>query len=162
MTRLRSAGQAPVYQVSVKDTEGFPTVVVAGPTRDQTWLYVHDSTPTVLRLHQLVVRFLVDALRDVAIWFDQPEHERGALMWTLPKQATYSHPECVLVASHSRAWLHVFAASPSVVRLNPRTVQFLQYALAELPVTAATEARRWTGQASDSDQAWIGHLELVR
>ena len=148
MTRLKAARRGPVYHASLKDDEGFPTVVVAGPGRDRVWLYVHETTPTVLRLHPPVVRFLLDALRDVHGWFDRPQRERAALVWTLPRGGVL-YPECVLIATGRRAWLHVFAASPSVVRLNERTVEFLQYALAELPAAGTSEAHRWTGQAAD-------------
>jgi len=95
-----------VYRVSLKDTEGFPTFVVAGPDRNKVWLYVHDLTPTVLRLHPPVVRFLQAALTELAAWFEQPVAERAPLVWTLPRMNEY--PECVLVASHRRAWMHVF------------------------------------------------------
>jgi hypothetical protein len=159
MTGLKSASRVPVYQVSLKDADGFPTVVVAGSSRDHVWLYVHDTAPTVLRLHQSVVRFLVDVLREVTVWFDRPERERDSLVWTLPRGAAYPH--CVLVASHRRAWLHVFAASPSVVRFNPRMAQFLLEALAELPIAATGEAYRWIGRASGLDQTQIGHLDEV-
>ena len=86
MTARTGAGRGPVYHASLKDWEGFPTVVVAGPDRDRVWLYGHGpSVPTVLRLHRPVVRFLVDALADVADWFDQPRKSRGGLVWTLPR-----------------------------------------------------------------------------
>jgi hypothetical protein len=91
MTAHGRAGCA-VYEVSLKDWEGFPTVVVAGPDREHLWLYVHDTTPTVLRLHRWVVRFLQVALRDLNTWLDRPQDQRPALVWTLPRQAL--SPEC--------------------------------------------------------------------
>jgi hypothetical protein len=154
----RPVGQAPVYHASVKDDEGLPTVVVAGPARDRVWLYVHATT--VLRLHRPVVRFLFDTLHAVNDWFDRPQRERDGLAWTLPWDVLY--PECVLIATHRRAWMHVFAASPSVVRLNKRTVQFLQYAVAELPAAATgSEAHRWTGQTTDIAAVPTGQIVAV-
>jgi hypothetical protein len=154
-------GRGPVYRASLKDGDGFPTVVVAGPTRDRgrVWLYVHDLTPTVLRLRPPVVRFLRDALADVADWLVQPEIGRGVLVWTLPRETP--DPECVLVASGWRVWLHVFAASPSVVRLNTRMVAFLLEALADLLVWGANRGRRWTGQPAELPPAWAGQLRDV-
>ena len=67
MTRSRNAW-APVYRLLLKSQwrgEGVPTCVVAGPNRHRAWLYVHAATPTVLRLHPQVVRFLLDALREL-------------------------------------------------------------------------------------------------
>jgi len=48
----------------------------------------------------------------------------------------------VLLASDERAWLHVYAQAPSVLRLNERTVAFLRQAVAELPTADANEAAR--------------------
>jgi len=144
MSARKPAFRGPVYEVSLKDWEGFPTVVVAGPDREHLWLYVHDTAPTVLRLHRWVVRFLLDALREVIAWFDRPEDQRRAMVWVLPKQTL--SPECALIATDRRVWMHVFAVSPSVVRLNERTVEFLLSALVELPAHETTNCHRWTGQ----------------
>jgi len=142
MSRLTVAGRGPVYCVSLKDWEGFPTVVVAGPDRERVWLYGHGPcVPTVLRLHRPVVRFLVDALADVADWFDQPRKCRGGLLWTLPRGGV-DYPECVLVASDARAWLQVYAMAPSVLRLNERIVAFLRQAVADLPAADVNQAAR--------------------
>jgi len=147
MTTTMATARDLMYRVSLKDTEGFPTFVVAGPDRNRVWLYVHDTTPTVLRLHPPVVRFLRAALTEVAGWFDQPVPERAPLVWTLPRRDEY--PECVLVASHQRAWLHVFAARPSVVRLNPGIVTFLlDEGLADLPTWRRDAAHRWPNGAA--------------
>lgn len=72
-----------VCRVSLKDSERFPTFVVAGPTRHLVWLYAHDLTPTVLRLHPPVVRFLRTALTELVAWFEQPVYEQAPLVWTL-------------------------------------------------------------------------------
>jgi hypothetical protein len=150
----KPAFRGPVYEISLKDWEGFPTVVVAGPDREHLWLYVHESTPTMLRLHRWIVRFLLDALRDVNTWLDQPENQRSALVWTLPREPTLS-PECVLIATNRRVWMHVFAANPSVVRLNERTVEFLLYALVNLPAHDTNTGHRWTGQPIGADLTWL-------
>lgn len=134
--------QGPVYRVSLKDYRGFPTFVVAGPDRHRVWLYVHDLTPTVLRLHPPVVRFLLAALTELAGWFEQPVAQRAPVVWTLPREDDF--PECVLVASHQRAWMHVFAARPSVVRFNPGIVTFLlDEGLLGLPTWRRDPAHRW-------------------
>ena len=150
MTEL-AAGNGPVYRLLLKDFDGFPTVVIAGPNRRRTWLYVHGPTPTVLRLHWPVVRFLRDALGELGTWLDRSEAERGALVCGLPWHETY--PECVLIASGRRAWLHVFSATPSVVRLHRRAVRFLQEALADLPATDTGE--RAVGESTDVDPVHI-------
>jgi len=149
MTGLAPAERESVYRASLKDDWGFPTVVVAGPTRKRgrMWLYVHDVTPTVLRLHPPVVRFLLDSLTELGDWFERPRNKRPAVVWTLPRSD--DHPECVLVASGQRARLHVFAASPSMVRINERIVAFLLDALADLLVWGANQGHRWTGAAVD-------------
>lgn len=146
----------PVYEISLKDWEGFPTVVVSGPDREHLWLYVHDTRPTVLRLHRWVVRFLLEALRDLGVWFDQPDNQRNPLVWILPKETL--SPECVLIATDRRAWLHVFAAFPSVVRLNGRTVEFLLSALADLPARDTTSGHCWTGRPAGVGLVRLGHL----
>ncbi len=69
------------------------------------------------------------------------------MVWSLPRSDDY--PECVLVASGQRARLHVFAASPSMVRINERIVAFLRVALADLLVWGANQGHRWTGAAVD-------------
>lgn len=154
MSARRPAFRGPMYEVSLKDVEGYPTVVVAGPDREHVWLYAHDSTPTVLRLRRSVVRFLLDALSEVNTWFDQPERQRRELAWTLPRQTLSA--ECVLIATGRRAWLQVFAASPSVVRLNERTVQFLLYVLADLPRHEFNCGYRWTNASISGDLTELG------
>jgi hypothetical protein len=135
------AGLGLVYRWSFKDYEGFPTVVVAGPDREHIWLYGHDPMRTMLRLHRPVVRFLLDALADVTDWFTQPRKSRGSVVWTLPRNEGV-YPECVLIASDQRAWLHVYAMVPSVLRLNERTVRFLLDAVADLPAAPVNLAAR--------------------
>jgi len=144
-----AAQQRPVYRVRFKDSDGFPTVVLAGPDRHRVWLYGHGpSIPTVLRLHRPVVRFLRDGLADVARWFDRPSDHRGSLVWTLPRHGV-DYPECLLIASAQRSWLHVYAMAPSVLRLNPRTVEFLRAALADLPASDISDAVRSVTKRSD-------------
>jgi hypothetical protein len=54
-----------------------------------------------------------------------------------------SYPECAVVPGGDRdqvAWLFVFAATPSAVRLCPDLTRFLREALADLPALATTRA----------------------
>ena len=132
---------SPVYRCIRKDSRSHPTCVVAGRDRRTAWLYVHGATPMVLRLHPPVVRFLRDVLAEVAGLPARPVVELGPLYRHLPRHSELSHPDCV-VAGRSRrdTWLHVFAATPSAVRLVPRLVDFLGDALADLPATSAASA----------------------
>jgi hypothetical protein len=59
----------------------------------------------------------------------------------------------LMIATDRRAWLHVYAACPSVVRLNERIVQFLLYALATLPAHQATSGHRWIGEPISTELA---------
>ena len=157
LEKASDRARRPVYRVSLKDWEGFPTVVVAGPHRERVWLYGHGpSTPTVLRLHRPVVRFLVDALADVAGWFDQPPDDRGTVVWTLPRGGV-DYPECVVLASYRRAWLHVYAMAPSMLRLNERIVEFLREAVADLPAADISGAVRSVSERADlaPPAAWL-------
>ena len=121
---------SPVYRVMLKDLlDSLPTCVVAGPNRHRTWLYVHTPTPLVLRLHPQVVDFLRDVLAELA--------DGHTLHRSLGKDPTMSYPDCLVVGHGNRAWLHVFATTPSAVKLHPRTVDFLQEAMADLPATPA-------------------------
>ena len=52
------------------------------------------------------------------------------------------YPECVLITSDARAWLHVYAMAPSVLRLNERIVAFVRAAVEDLPATQINEAAR--------------------
>jgi hypothetical protein len=110
-----------------------PTMVVAGPHRRNTWLYVHATTPTVLRLHPPVVAFLRDALDELTATGVGPGPKK-VLMWSLPADTHASYPDCVVLRDGAgAAWLHVHAASPSTVRLHPVVIEFLRDALADLP-----------------------------
>lgn len=141
--------QRPIYRARWKDIDGFPTVVVAGPDRERIWLYGHGpSVPTMLRLHRPVVRFLLDALTELTDWLGRPHTARGSLMWTLPRRDS-EHPECILIASDARTWLHVYAMTPSVLRMNPPIVAFLRQAMADLPAAEVTEAGRSVSEADD-------------
>lgn len=130
---------APVYRVLLKSSwqgEALPTCVVAGPNRHRAWLYVHAATPTVLRLHPQVVHFLLDALTGVVT----PAAGTGTACRQLRRDTAISYPECVVIRYGSRAWLHVFAATPSAVLLAPPVVKFLLDALAELPALRPASA----------------------
>lgn len=120
---------SPVYWAMVKNWESLPTCVVAGPNPHRAWLYVHNPTPTVLRLHSEVIVFLLNALRNVA---------HGSIdecaVWRLPKDTRLSYPECLVVRDGDLAWLQVMAATPTAVHLAPRIVDFLNEVLARLPV----------------------------
>ena len=160
MTTPTRADHGPVYRVSLKDYLGFPTFVVAGPDRHRVWLYVHDLTPTVLRLHPPVVRFLQAALTELAEWFERPVSERAPLVWTLPRDNDY--PECVLIASGRRAWIHVFAARPSVIRLNPGIVTFLlDKGLTDLPTWQRDPAHRWSNAFAPDTVTRIGEARPI-
>jgi hypothetical protein len=129
-----------VYRLLLKSQwrgEGVPTCVVAGPNRHRAWLYVHAATPTVLRLHPQVVRFLLDALREL-----RAPTGGATACWRLARDTSISYPECVVIRYGDRAWLHLFAATPSAVQLAPPVVEFLVDALTELPtlIEAADEA----------------------
>jgi hypothetical protein len=81
---------APVYRILLKSSwygDCVPTCVVAGPNRHRAWLYVHTTTPTVLRLHPQVVRFLHDSLTELATPTDN-----GISCWSLPKRTDVSYP----------------------------------------------------------------------
>jgi len=119
-----------VYRAMVRDWDSLPTCVVAGPNRKMTWLYVHATTPTVLRLHPPVVRFLRDVLAELPEVSDK-------LRWVLPRDTSLTHPQCVTGGRDGQLWLYVFAATPSTIPLAPRIVAFLREALADLPASSA-------------------------
>lgn len=125
LRKVTRMGRGPLYRVLLKDSDCFPTCVVAGPDRRRAWLYVHAATPTVLRLHPPVVDFL---LRTLTEW-DGAE----AVVRSLPADSSVSYPGCIVVGRDGRAWLYVMSATPSVMPLFPRLVSFLREVLAELP-----------------------------
>jgi hypothetical protein len=137
----QSAVSKPVYRAMIRHLDGLPTCVVAGPNRRVTWLYVHATTPTVLRLHPPVVRFLRDVLAELS------EGSSESRSWMLPRDTSLSHPQCVTYWRDTQAWLYVFAATPSAIPLAPRIVAFLREALADLPATAVPAHTELTGQA---------------
>lgn len=111
MTRPGNAW-APVYRVLLKSRwrgENVPTCVVAGPNRHRAWLYVHAATPTVLRLHPEVVRFLRAALAELATG----PADASTACWRLRRRTDVSYPECTVIQHDAEAWLHVHAATPS-------------------------------------------------
>jgi len=119
----------PVYRVLLRDSNDvLHTCVVSGPRRGMVWLYVHAPAPTVLRLHREVVGFLRPALTVLA----DPEAGNGPWFWTLHRSDLY--PTCVVTGWGRQVWLHVFAQSPTAVRLTRPVVAFLADALADLPV----------------------------
>lgn len=101
----------PVYWATIRDFDCLPTCVVAGPNRRMTWLYVHATTPTVLRLHPPVVRFLHDVLAQL------PSKSSRSRSWVLPRDTGLSHPQCVTGFGDGQPWLYVFAATPSTIPL---------------------------------------------
>jgi hypothetical protein len=106
-------------------------------------LYVHGSTPTVLRLHPPVVRFLRDVLAALP---DIPDRDRSMSSWLLPRDTGLSYPQLVTGWRDPHAWLYVFVATPSTVPLAPRIVAFLREALADLPATATPARTEVSGQ----------------
>ena len=55
-------------------------------------------------------------------------------VWSLPADQRVSYPKCVIVRDDvGDAWLHVYTAAPSTVRLHPAVVDFLRGVLADLP-----------------------------
>lgn len=134
MDRQSVQPRSPIYRLLRKDLSYCqPTVVVAGPHRRSVWLYVHATTPTVLRLHPPVVAFLRDALDELTAAGLDPG-PTGVLVWSLPAATHASYPDCVVLRDGTgAAWLHVYAASPSTVRLHPILIEFLRDALTDLP-----------------------------
>jgi hypothetical protein len=106
-----------------------------------TWLYVHATTPTVLRLHPPVVRFLRDVLAEL------PEVSSKS-RWVLPRNTSLTHPQCVTESRDGQLWLYVFAATPSTIPLVPRIVAFLREALADLPASSAPAHTELSGRAA--------------
>jgi hypothetical protein len=104
------------------------------------WLYVHATTPTVLRLHPPVVRFLRDVLAEL------PEVS-GTSRWMLPRNTSLTHPQCVTGWHDGQLWLYVFAATPSTIPLVPRIVAFLRAALADLPASSVPAHTELSGRA---------------
>lgn len=136
----RSAG--PLYRMLRKDsvTQQY-TCVVAGPSRREAWLYVHAPAPTVLRLRPPVVEFLRGVLAELDT---APGSGSDSRHWALPKGPDCRYPACVVVGQdRADVWLHVFAATPTAVKLVPRVATFLRDALADLP--AADEVRAVAG-----------------
>lgn len=131
-----------VYRAMTRHLDSLPTCVVAGPNHRLTWLYVHATTPTVLRLHPPVVRFLRDVLAEL------PEVPGESRSWLLPRNSKLSHPQCVTYWSDAHTWLYVFTATPSAIPLAPRIVAFLREALADLPATAAPAHTELSGQST--------------
>jgi len=136
---------APVYRVLLKDLwDCLPTVVVAGPNRGRTWLYVHALTPLVLRLHPPVVHFLRNVLSELT---DEPDRMPAGR--SLPANPHLSYAECRVVGHGDDMWLYVFAATPGAVRLYPRTVTFLRDVLADLPA----RPEPWADHVRNADPA---------
>lgn len=126
----RSQVKDPICRVMTKDIDGVATFAIYGPNRRMVWLSVHATTPTVVRLWPNVVRFLRDALDELA----DPSSE--TLIWRLPWSTM--NPEYVLLkAPGGHPWLHVFAASPNALRLTPDRIAFLRDALADLPAISS-------------------------
>lgn len=132
----------PVYRAMMRDADNLPACVVAGPNPRTTWLYVHTTTPTVLRLHPPVVRFLRDVLAEL------PEAPDKSRSWLLPRDISLSNPQCVTYWRDAQTWLYVFAATPSAIPLAPRIVAFLRDALADLPATAIPTYTELSGQST--------------
>jgi hypothetical protein len=131
----RSEVTDPVCRILPKDVDGLATFAIYGPNRRMTWLAVHALTPTVVRLWPQVVRFLSDALDELA------DPSNRSLWWQLPRHDEY--PEYVVIKTPGGdPWLYVFAASPNAVRLTPDRVAFLRQALADLPAISPAHADR--------------------
>ncbi|MGH8572655.1 MAG: hypothetical protein ACREX8_08775 [Gammaproteobacteria bacterium] len=145
------------YRLLVNDRNGLPTTVIAGPDRRRAWLYVHARTPTVLRLHPPVVRFLRDALTDLNNWLEPSTTERGTLTWILSRRDYYNYPDCILTARDGQAWLNVLAATPSTVQLHRPLMNFLRATLAQLPTAKRSYARRSIGQWSEIADAELDY-----
>lgn len=96
-----------------------------------TWLYVHAATPTALRLHPPVVRFLRDVLAAL------PSRTEPHTSWSLPRDGRLTYPQCVVTGRRDdESWLYVLAATPSAIPLTPSIVAFLREALEDLPATS--------------------------
>ena len=126
---------APMCQVMTRGIDGVATFAVYGPDPSMVWLSVHATTPSVIRLWPLVVRFLLDTLDDLA------DPANTTLQWRLPSSSL--HPELVIIrVPDGDPWLYVFAASPSAIDLTDDRKAFLRKALAELPAMAADRVDR--------------------
>jgi hypothetical protein len=134
---LMSRQLGTVCRVMTRGVDGVATFAVYGPSRDMVWLSVHALTPTVVRLWPLVVRFLRDALADLA------DPTNATIVWQLPR--TDEYPEYVLLrVPGGDPWLYIYAASPNAIRLTEDRRAFLREALADLPTMAAEHvAGRW-------------------
>lgn len=123
----------PICRIMTKGVDGVATFAVYGPNRHMVWLAVHALTPTVVRLWPQVVRFLRDALDELADPATEP------IWWRLP--ATNAYPEYVVITTPcGDPWLHVFAASPNAIRLTKTRMTFLRQALADLPAISPAHA----------------------
>lgn len=125
-----------IYHCLYSESGSHPTCVIAGTDRYHAWLYVHDRTPMVLRLHPQVVQFLRDVIADL----DAPgvPHVPGLDMMyrRLERDAAMSYPELHVSGRPRRAvWLNVYTATPSALLLVPKVVDFLRNGLAGLPAT---------------------------
>lgn len=126
----RSQVTDPICRVMTRDADGVATFAIYGPNRRMVWLSVHSTTPTVVRLWPYVVRFLRDALDELA------DPSSATLMWRLPWST--QNPEYVLLrVPDGHPWMHVFAASPNALRLTPDRIAFLRDALSDLPATSS-------------------------
>jgi hypothetical protein len=119
----------PICRVMTRGTDGAATFAVYGPNRNMVWLSMHATTPTIIRLWPLVVRFLLDTLNDLA------DPTNITMQWCLPSST--QHPELVIIrVPDSDPWWYLFAASPNAIQLTRERLTFLRKALAELPAMA--------------------------
>ena len=126
--------QCPIYRILVRDSHAIPhTWVVSGPSRRQTWLYVHSAVPVQGRLRRPVVAYL----RHVAAGLPgELIGVRGLQPWTIQPASNWAYPPLVAQEQdYGPARLHVFARVPAVVALVPSVLAFLTDALADLPAT---------------------------
>ena len=99
--------------------------------RRTVWLYVHDRSPTVLRLLRRVVGWLRRALPQI----DQlPNQVHEFLTLELERATGYEYSRLRMVANgKGHASLYVHAATVTAVALPPAVVTFLLEQLADLP-----------------------------
>jgi hypothetical protein len=126
-----NAGPKVPFYRRLAQGDDHPTLVVAGADRRTVWLYVHDRSPTILRLRRPVVGWLRWTLPQIDALPNQP-HE--FLTLELERATGYEHPRLRLVANgKGNASLYVHATTVTAVPLPPAVVGFLHEQLANLP-----------------------------
>lgn len=127
-----------IYRCLYHESGSNPTCVISGKDTHHAWLYIHDRTPMVLRLHPQVVQFLRNVIAELDAPRDPCVVDLGLVYWRLERDTSISYPELLVSGRLRRAvWLNVYAATPSSLLLVPKVVDFLRDSLVDLPATPA-------------------------